>query len=302
MVQPPRHTPYDQGAIPFSIGLKPLDVDHWLEVGDQLDHYLAEKERLSAAYPDRVFAAEPDTEMAQREVLALIVDHLSQHHTATHRADGDTIRIGERAVALNADETPLRIAAKLVQEDLVIMRRNDDGSGWRIAAASLCFPSSWNLREKFSKALADVHAPVPGFARGSRNATIIDRIFDGLQVDIPVYRFNWSIYGDSQLHHPATKSGQDDDEIGPLQRSLRVEVQTLRKLPISGDIVFTIRIHIDSMAALSAHPRKADVCAGFIKALNRLDNEQLRYKALDETKRSAIVRALQAIAVGEQAP
>lgn len=297
-MKPPKHTPYDQGAIPFSIGLNPLDLDGWLDVDQHLQRYLDEKERLEAAFPDRVFAAEPGTEAAQAEVLELILKHLAKHHHGTHQRDGDRMRMGQRAVALKGDVPALQTAAHLVQEDLVLMRRNGDGSGWRIAAASLCFPSSWNLHEKFSKALADVHAPVPGFGRGSRNATIIDRIFDGLQVAIPVYRFNWSIYGDDELHHPATRSGQRD-QLDALQRTLRVEVQTLRKLAVSGDILFTIRIHTDPVAALTAHPDKADVCAGFIKALNRLDSEQLRYKAMDENKRCAMVRALQQIASGE---
>ncbi|MGB7433473.1 MAG: DUF3445 domain-containing protein [Ahrensia sp.] len=297
---PPKHTPYDRGAIPFSIGLKPLDLDNWLDVDQHLQRYLDEKERLETAYPDRVFAAETGTAAAQAEVLELIVEHLSRHHTGTHRRDGNTMRIRQRAVALSGDVPALQRAAHLVQEDLVLMRRNNDGSGWRIAAASLCFPSSWNLRDKFSKALADVHAPVPGFARGSRNATIIDRIFDGLQVAIPVYRFNWSIYGDDDLHHSARGSGQND-QLDALQRTLRVEVQTLRKLAVSGDILFTIRIHTDPVSALTAHPDKANVCAGFIKALDRLDDAQLRYKALDEQKRRAMVHALHQIASGEHA-
>lgn len=106
-------------------------------------------------------------------------------------------------------------------------------------------------------------------------------------------------YGDSDLHHHAAKSGQNDNQ-APLRRSLRVEVQTLRKLPVSGDILFTIRTHIDPVAALATHPQRVGVCAGFVKALDRLDSDQLRYKALDENQRSAMVAALQTIAMGGQ--
>ena len=41
------------------------------------------------------------------------------------------------------------------------MRRGEDG--WRLAAGSLCFPSSWSLDEKFGRPLQEIHAPVPGF-------------------------------------------------------------------------------------------------------------------------------------------
>mgnify|MGYP000846223527 CR=1 FL=1 len=47
----------------------------------------------------------------------------------------------------------------------------DEGEGgWRLAAGSLCFPSSWSLVEKFGKPLQDIHAPVPGFGPGTRSA------------------------------------------------------------------------------------------------------------------------------------
>ena len=62
----------------------------------------------------------------------------------------------------------------------MLMRRGEDG--WRLAAASLCFPSSWSLEEKFGRPLQDIHTPVPGFGRGTRTADIIHRIFDNLAV------------------------------------------------------------------------------------------------------------------------
>ncbi|TGQ25043.1 heme-dependent oxidative N-demethylase subunit alpha family protein, partial [Mesorhizobium sp. M4B.F.Ca.ET.214.01.1.1] len=74
---------------------------------------------------------------------------------------------------------PLVAASLLVQEDLILMRR--DVSGWRLAAGSLCFPSSWALTEKFGKPLQQIHAPVPGFGPGTRPADLINRMFDGLQ-------------------------------------------------------------------------------------------------------------------------
>lgn len=294
----PQHTPYGEGTVPFSIGLKPLDLAHWLEVDERLDFYLEEKARLAARYPDRVFRAEDGTHGAQREVLEMLLAHLETYHSATHRRDGDLMRIGARCVDLSGDEPPLMIAAQLIQEDLVLMRRNSDGSGWRITAASLCFPSSWSLGEKFSKALADVHAPVPGFERGTRNANLIDRIFDNLQVDLPVYRLNWSLYDNNDLHHPFAKSGEGSAGYGDASFSsfMRVEHQTLHKLPVSDDILFTIRVHVDPVAVLAWHPDKARICSGFIAALRRLDDAQLAYKGMDKTARDTMIATLAVMA------
>ena len=69
---PPIHTPYDGSSKPFSIGLKPLNLAEWIEVGDDFDMYLAEKRRLYTTVPDKVFVEEPDTREAQREALGLV--------------------------------------------------------------------------------------------------------------------------------------------------------------------------------------------------------------------------------------
>jgi hypothetical protein len=79
-MSPPLHTPYDGSSKPFTIGLKPLDLAEWIEVDDDLEMYLAEKRRLYATVPDKVFVEEPDTREAQREVLDLIEAHLARHH------------------------------------------------------------------------------------------------------------------------------------------------------------------------------------------------------------------------------
>ena len=69
-------TPYDGSSKPFAIGLKPLDLDNWIEVDGELGELLAAKERLIAAIPGAVFAAEPGTEAAQAELLTLLAGHL----------------------------------------------------------------------------------------------------------------------------------------------------------------------------------------------------------------------------------
>ena len=277
-----KHTPYDGSHPLFRIGLSPLDPAEWLEVDDRLEAYLDEKARLRDVYPDRVFAAEAGTEVAQAEALSLILDNLRAHHGDTHGVGEREVRAGPHTVSLETGEPPLLTASKLVQEDLVLMRKGE--AGWRLAAAALCFPSSWSLMEKFGKVIAEVHAPVPGFAAGTRNALLIERIFNQLLVDQPVRRMNWSVYSDDELFHDdraAEHLKKRDFDAGIF---LRVEYQTLRKLPHSGDILFTVRIHVDPFEALRRDPDRDRICDGFIASLERLDNAQLAYKGLTQSR------------------
>lgn len=287
----PTHTPYDGSSKLFSIGLKPLDPADWIEVDDHLLPYLAEKRRLYAEIPERVFVEEDGTRDAQREVLDLLGAYLPGRFPRTHRRTDAGIEVmgavNRPALPSGLDGAPLVAASLLVQEDLILMRRND--SGWRLVAGSLCFPSSWSLLEKFGKPLQQIHEPVPGFGPGTRPAELINRMFDGLQGQA-VERFNWSIQADNALYHPLSNVERIDRATSRPTRFpdgdvrahafIRVERQTLRKLPSSRDILFTIRIHLDPLAVLERHPDRATLAVSFAAQLEGLDLAQLDYKGL----------------------
>lgn len=299
----PTHTPYDGSAKPFTIGLKPLDLAEWIEVDRHLEAYLAEKDCLLTEHGPAIFQAEAGTEEAQREVLELLTEHLPARFPETYRREGNVMIVGAaRKVRLDdTTEPPLMTAARLVQEDLVLMRKSEDG--WRLAAASLSFPSSWSLAEKFGRPLADIHAPVPEFGRGGRNAELIERMFDRLQGQA-VIRLNWSLQPDAALYKPLAameraERGEQPSRFPGADAAaaafIRVERQTLRKLPRTGDILFTIRIHLDPMAVLRNHPERARIAASFAEQIAGLDADQLAYKGLN-ADRERVVAALRAIA------
>ncbi|MET0940067.1 MAG: heme-dependent oxidative N-demethylase subunit alpha family protein, partial [Mesorhizobium sp.] len=177
---------------------------------------------------------------------------------------------------------------------------------WRLVAGSLCFPSSWSLTEKFGKPLELIHEPVPAFGSGTRNAGLITRIFDNMLVEQPVERFNWTLQSGNDLYHPL--SGRQRDERAETRPSkfpgdehlakafIRVERQTLRKLPVSRDILFTIRICLDPLRALSEHPDGGRIAMAFADQLSALDLAQLDYKGLT-ADRDRLISVLMEIAV-----
>ncbi|MBO6901334.1 MAG: DUF3445 domain-containing protein [Rhizobiaceae bacterium] len=301
----PRHTPYDGSSTPFSIGLKPLDPADWIEIDRRYRAQLEEKDRLIAERPDSVFAARADTDAAQREVLDMVVDHLLRGRGRIFPGPEEWGILESRLARFErrgSNEQPLQIAARLVQEDLVLMRRMDDG--WRLAAASLCFPSSWTLAEKFDRPLHDIHRPVPDFGPGTRMATLIGRIFDSLQPEKPVERYNWSVQNNDELYRPRSEREKNGRTNGPKEPRLesaatfiRVERQTLRKLPLSGDVLFTIRICLDPLAAIASHPDGVRIAASFAEQLKALDARQLAYKDL-AADRDGLVAQLTALAGG----
>jgi len=287
----PRYTPYSDPEPSFAIGLKPLDLNNWIEVDEHLPRYLSEKRRLIASIPGKVWAGDFSSEVAQREVLDILVPHLLAQFPDLYNRDGNVVSVKD-SECVDLDDVsmpPLQLAALLVQEDLVLMRKSAEG--WRLVAASLCFPSSWILREKIGKVMHEVHSPVPGFEKGTRNATMIERIFDNLQADLPAERFNWSIYNDDKLYHE-DRAGEHfpDHSKGENEHFLRVERQTLRKLPKSGDILFGIRIHIDPIEALAARPDRQALGREFIRNIEAIPRDQAIYKGLEDHRQQLIDR------------
>ncbi len=295
-MNPPKlHSPYvEKSAVgasrPFAIGLSPLDRAEWIEIDDLLGPYLDEKQRLTELVPDKVLVAEPGSEPGQEEVLTLLVSHLLARFPEIYRSDGAEIEIvpAHRRVLLDQTATSkLAIAASLVQEDLVLMRKGVDG--WRLAAGSLSFPSSWRLLEKFGKPMADIHAPVPGFGPGSRNASLIERMFDMLRPEQPMVRWNWGMHEDGALYHPV--SGPDLRQFGDESDFfIRVERQTLTKLAVSGDILFTIRIHLNPLSVLARQPNRGVLAKGLAQQITAMSDAELDYKGLADGRGRVLAR------------
>jgi hypothetical protein len=214
----------------------------------------------------------------------MLCAHLPARFPAIYRREPAAMHIlpAARCVALDG-EPPLLIASRLVQEDLLLMRRGADG--WRLVAGSLCFPSSWVLDEKLGRAMDAIHAPVPGFA--GRVGEMVARIFDNLRPEQPVERMNWSIYDDATLRHASSKPRSERFPPNAAMRErahIRVERQTLRRLPRSGAILFTVRVFADPLAALSARPDGGLLAGALHRQIGQLSPDQLAYKGLTEVR------------------
>ena len=235
--------PWQKLGYTLKLGLRALPEEDWLPIGDQFgdqsarQKQLEEKTRLLEERHDDVFSALPETEAAGAEVLALIKDHFAEHHTP--------LPVIEAPSPLH----PLDEAARLIPEDLLLLapqkREYDDaaeGYDWRLVAASLCFPAHWVLKEKMGLPLAGIHEPVPHYKE--RLETPMDRFFTNMQIGPISTRMNWSLQLGATLYAPHRSERQAVFADIHQDMCLRVESQTLRKLPQSGFVLFTIRTHL----------------------------------------------------------
>jgi hypothetical protein len=251
------------------MGLKALDLREWIEIDEHFEGQLAERRRLLDQRREAVLGALPESAAGQAEVLELLLDHLPERFPEHYRrANGELANLvtGERFDLAAWREAPLELAGRLVQEDLCLLQRG--GPAYRLVAGVLCFPSHWRLADKLGRPLEVIHEPVPGFADGL--AVTVDRFFANLQVARPVWRVNWSLVDTPQLflppEHRAERKAIAAKRAGE-QLWLRVERQTLRRLPRSGDVLFGIRTHLAPLADVIDGPGAAQALAARVREM-----------------------------------
>ncbi|WP_085881629.1 heme-dependent oxidative N-demethylase family protein [Oceanibacterium hippocampi] len=283
----PPYFPVGSGAYRMTMGLHTLPPEDWIEIDDDLGRDLAEKARLDARDQDAVFAETAGSAAAQREVLEMLFRHLPARFPEIYLLEGEQLvnRLTGAATGLGAHPA-LLAAGHLVQEDLCLMEERD--GAFLLTAASLSFPTRWTLREKIGRSFDAIHEPVPGFngVFSGPSAAVMGR----LAPERSVWRLNWTLLDDPALHLP---EGHGGDALNPAitpdnagdKLIFRVERQTLRRLPESRAILFTIRIHRTPLRAFSDRP---DQAAALASALRTMPEDLARYKSLPGIRDAAL--------------
>lgn len=240
----------------LAMGLRPLDEAKWLEVDGHRDEQLAQKAELLRTRRDVVVATRPGGDEASAELLECVTSNLRDFHP-----DVDfTVR---------SDEHPVVAASRLVQEDLCVLVRSD---AWRLEAACVCFPSRWNLASKIGTTLDQIHTPIPGYQEELSAPT--NSVFDRMKPERPFWRLNWTVLDDPQLHQP--EGARQSPELELEHWFFRVERQTLRQLPRTKAVIFTIHNYVESLASLiSAHE---DFAVDLLLSLETTSEAMNRYK------------------------
>ena len=225
-------------------GLQPLENAHWLQEDDAYAAQLAEKVRLLATRPPLVHALPDAARPAAEELLGLVLAQLSNR--ADFGVQGDAVTRPDGVTVLVDFADPLITLSQLVQEDFCLLQKT--GAEHLLTAALLCFPGSWTLVEKLGQPLTAIHAPVVPY--DDHMALRVQRVFDALRPDQPLWRMNALLYADATLYQP--KSQHDVRPRVGARPYLRAEKQCLWKLPQSGAVVFSIHTSVIRAESLGA--------------------------------------------------
>lgn len=257
--------PRARGGGALRMGLVRVDESEWLTPGADL----AARASVFAAEPACVQVL-PEGETAAAEVVAFLQSSPARGGVAQRRRgeDGEDAELqrdrGHPSDGPSARHLPLqgrigaayalRTAAAGIWEDLCILTPDATGQ-YRLTGAALAFPTDWHLAEKLGQALTPIHAPIHGYAE--QLASGVDHFFATLPAGAIFGRTNWFVVASDAWRYlpqdePHVRFAHVTDANAGETLFVRCERQTLRRLPQSGAVLFTIGIHVEPLDRLSS--------------------------------------------------
>jgi len=224
-------------------GILPIDGDDWLRVDDAFAAQMAERDRLFDEKPDLVSGMLASARPAAEELYRTVLERLAR--TEGYQVGGQEVRRPDGVIVPLDRNQPMASLGRLVQEDLCLMEKQ--GEEHVLTAAALCFPASWWLPEKLGRPLLGIHTPVREY--DGDLARRVQRLFDAIRPEQPLWRANALVYRDPTLHQPRREGDPRTDRRGGSY--VRSERQCLLRLPETRAVVFSIHTYVVDIASLS---------------------------------------------------
>ncbi|KAJ5551657.1 hypothetical protein N7535_000398 [Penicillium sp. DV-2018c] len=257
--KPIPYRPFRYGPKYFiTMGLRSMKWDEWIELDNHYLRYHADKARRIKERGSKCCCTAPEAMDAAIELLEELCTYLPERYPSmftktptgiTNHITSETFNITQRPLP----EDPMATAARLVQDDLAIMIERADGEYYLLAGAIL-LAGFWRLSDKFGMRLSEIHTSgdVPGYK--SKLEKGMKNFFSRLRPEDPVLRNNYFIQVDDELAWSPSIGSEDGDSVSwntaeknraIEQHFFRSERQSLRRLPRSGGVVFTIRTYFE---------------------------------------------------------
>ena len=271
----------------ITMGLRSAKHEDWIELDNEFPKYHAAKSRRIQERGQKCCKTAPEAQEAAIELLEELIEYLPARYPSLYRRTATGIQnlwSGEMIKSISPfDEDPIQACARLVQDDLAIMIERDDGQYYLLSGAIL-LPGFWRLEDKFGMPLPEIHTSgdVPGFKEKLEKGMM--NFFRRIKPEEMVARNNYFLQVDDDLAWSWSIGSEDSNEVGwntaEKNRSVehhyfRSERQTLRRLPRSGGVVFTIRTYFLPVTEIA---KEKGVPGRLASAVRSWGDDVTRYK------------------------
>lgn len=161
---------------------------------------------------------------------------------------------GRELAAMLGVDGALPDAALAAHEDMCLLTRAEGEDVYRLIGAAVAWPSDWHPADKIGLPLRALHAPIAGYEE--QLASGVDRFMATLRAGQIYARANWFIAATPERRWlPQCPPQEAFAHVTPDNAGetlfVRSERQTLRRLPETGAILFTIGIYVAPLASLA---------------------------------------------------
>ena len=233
----------------------------------------------------------PDSLPAQRELRERVTKHLLADHPRSFERSGSMIRsliTGQKLDLHDDSPEPLLQLSHLIEEDFMLLDML--GGTPRITAASNAYSTSGRLVASVGHDMAWAHELVPRLTDklGGR----INQVIGSIHAASPCERFNWQLtpmatvffpHDDphaanaAAMHAAVETLRHDPDRAGELLW-MRVERQTLSRLPDSNAVAFSLHTYSDPLSCLQSD---VESLRAILALLRNYPEERWKYSEMD---------------------
>ncbi|KAJ5082361.1 hypothetical protein N7532_011404 [Penicillium argentinense] len=291
--KPIPYRPFRYGPKYFvTLGLRSMKWDEWIELDNHYLKYHADKKKRIEQRGEKCFGTAPEAMDGAIELLEELCTYLPERYPAmfektptgiANKVTNETFNITQRPLP----EDPMATAARLVQDDLAVMIERADGEYYLLAGAIL-LAGFWRLSDKFGMRLSDIHTSgdVPQYKEKLEKGMM--NFFRRLKPEEPVLRNNYFIQVDDSLPWSHSIGPEDAETVSwnTAEKNkaienhfFRSERQSLRRLPRSGAVIFTIRTYFEPITAIVKEPY---VPGRLASAIRSWGDDVSRYKGKEK--------------------
>ncbi|EGV63958.1 hypothetical protein CANTEDRAFT_113990 [Yamadazyma tenuis ATCC 10573] len=259
----------------ITMGIRNMDWNSWFELDNEWTKFHEEKLKRVKQYDKKLHETGVEAVDAAYELL----DEMRNYLPARYPTLFQKTNLGVKNLETGEDhkfrgsyrvykgpgsegEDPMLIAAKMVQDDLAVMMESDNGE-YILKAGAVILPGFWKLEDKYNQTLENIHThgDVPKFKEKLQSP--MEKFFIRLTCDKAVVRNNYFLQTDEELGWSSSIGDEFGEKVGWYTADeandiskihLRSERQSLRRLPKSGAIVFTVRTYFIPISKLVEEP------------------------------------------------
>lgn len=279
------------------IALMKLEPDWWLELHSAYADVIKQREKLYDEYGSSTLQALPGSEVATKELMEMALQFLCARYPQYFTLDVASMVFHNKILNTTTDlrtTPPLFVLLHNVPEDFAITLRDPETGIYSFRAGIIMSSLGWNLGSKIGKKLHEIHEPVPDYREKMQFS--MDRFFAKMPTDKPIQRGSWGLEIDEPLYAPPgpltdALTANSGDPAHTIERvHFRVDWQTLRRLPLSGAVVFNFKGLFTPVTEFRTEPYIPSL---ILKVIREGKANLKEYKHTDHTE-AVVVPAMEA--------